>query len=57
MELALQADDDPEELVASRIWNNRKNKAFARDLGIDDQQGFFGWGLTERWRSVRARWR
>ncbi|MEE2836082.1 MAG: DEAD/DEAH box helicase [Myxococcota bacterium] len=46
VELALQADDDPEELVAAtRIWNNRKNKAFARDLGIDDPAGVLRLGL------------
>jgi len=46
VELALQADDDPDEFIsADRIWNNRKNKAFARDMGIDDPAGVLRLGL------------
>jgi non-specific serine/threonine protein kinase len=42
----LQADDDPEELVtAERVWTNRKNKAFARDLGIENPSGVLRMGL------------
>jgi non-specific serine/threonine protein kinase len=46
VELALQADDDPEELMsADRIWTNRKNKAFAKDMGIEDPAGVLRLGL------------
>ncbi|HBU48529.1 MAG TPA: hypothetical protein DEB46_09475, partial [Myxococcales bacterium] len=42
----LQADDDPDYKVsAERIWTNRRNAAFAKDMGIEDPPAVLRSGL------------
>jgi hypothetical protein len=46
IEICIQADDDPELVIdADRIWLNRNNKSFAKDLGIEDPPGLLRAGL------------